>query len=511
MVTVSDNSLSARDTFFLNKIVGLGVDYTDNIAYVKTTREYLSKKIGVNIRTITRRLNHLGEVGYVNVESKLGKNGGYIIKLNPDKFSFPIDDSLLKNPTKTFTNLVDKLYHKKSRNRGVRRTKTEMDQLRREQERMTSQQRSENKMLETKYLMKPLDWDFFASTSEPDTNFRVWVISRAYDAFVKAYEHKYEVSYRNKEHVGTFYYGKGKKSHSNSYKSLKDGFIGSRNFDAFKKLLDLSRDLNENPIVLMGKVFERYSFNHYSYQHPARIPVPNQVMDKKGVDVIMSSLKNQKEMNRFRMGASTDFLNNAEIIAINREYLSIDNSQDTDYNEELTGDKQLLSLKHYYNQLMFNAKSRLNKSELKVLDYFMREQIDLIIGKTGISHVLSEYATVAFETLKPYIDKSLEEGTINQTFYDLANLMGNYESKATGNATVMLSSAYVANKNGYNIARRVHAIIKQRQGDYYTIHEVMKVIQKVPDLLSLTKSGLLDRKVVLIEYWQIQNLMLKSR
>lgn len=500
MVTVSDNSLNARDTFFLNKVVGIGVDYTDNIAYVKTTREYLSKKIGVNIRTITRRLNHLGEIGYVNVESKSGKNGGYVIKLNPEKFSFPVDDSLLKNPTKTFTTLIDKLYYKKPRNKGIRRTRAEMDQLRREQELMTSQQRSENKILNTKYTIKPLDWDFFSNTSDPDTNFRVWVISRAYDAFVKAYEHKYEVSYRNKEHIGTFYYGKGKKSHSNAYKSLKDGFIGSRNFNAFKKLLDLSKELNENPIVLMGKVFERYSFNHYRYQHPARIPVPNQIMDKKGVDVIKSSLRNQKEVNRFRMGASTDFLNNVEIIAINREYLSIDNFKTIDYNEELTGDKQLLSLKHYYNQLMFNAKSRLNHKDLKVLDYFMREQIELIIGNTGVSHVISEYATLAFETLKPYIDKSLKDGTINETFYDLANLMGNYDKKATGNSTVMLSSAYVANKNGSNIARRVHAIIKQRQGDYYSVHQVIKVIQKVPDLLPLTKSGLIDRKVVLNKY-----------
>lgn len=499
MLEVLDKSLNAKDTFFLNKILGLGVDVENNVAYIKTNRDIISRKIGVNIKTVTRRLSHLGDIGFINVEKKLGKNGGYVIKLNPDKFNFPNDDSVLKNPTTSFIKLVDKLYTKKNRNKGVRRTRSEMAIIRDEQSRMSELQRKENSILINEYSSKPIDWNFFSKTSNPDRNLRIWVISRAYDAYVRAYENKYERSYKQKEHIGSFYYGKGKKSHADYYHSLRDGFIGSRNYNSFNKLLEFSDELNENPIVLMGKVFERYAFNHYSYQHPARIPVPNQIVDVKGISVIRSSLKNQKETNRYRMGASTDFIGSAELISINRMYLDID-SESYDYSKELSGSSELISLSHYYSQLMFNASSILDKHEIKVLHYYMNEQLRLILGRTGISHVSSEIATVYFEELKPFIDNAIENHTLNELFRELSRLMGNYSDNYTGNSSYMMASAYRANINGNNIARRVRAVLLQRNDSYYTIHDVMEVVSKVGTLLPLTKIGMLDRNVVFNQY-----------
>ena len=500
MVQVLEKSLDAKDTFFLNSILDLGVSIEENIAYIKTNRELIARKVGVNIKTVTRRLTHLGKIDVVSVEKKLGKNGGYVIKLNPDKFNFPDDDSILKLPDASFTKLVDKLYVKKPRNMGIRRTKSEMAIYKEEQRQMSYNQRQENKILTQDYATKPIDWKFFEGTSNPELNLKLWVISRAYDAYVRAYENKYESSYKRKEHIGTFYYGKSRKSHTDSYHSLKDGFIGSRNYNSFNKLLELSVDLNENPIVLMGKVFERYAYNHYSYQHPARIPVPNQVIDVKGISVIKQSLSNQKDTNRHRMGASTDFLGSAELISINRLYLSMDKNTYTDYIEELDNTSEMLSLKHYYNQLIFNARSLLNSHDIDVLKYYINEQVRMIVGRTGITHVSSEISTVYFEELKPYIDDAIKNHHINDTFVQLADKMGNYSSGSSGKNAYMLASAYKANKNGNNIARRVRSVLLQRAGNYYSIHEVISVINKIPNLLPLTKIGMLDRNVVFNNY-----------
>ncbi len=500
MVQVLDKSLNAKDTFFLNRILDLGVSVEENVAYIKTNREIISRKVGINIKTVTRRLSHLGNIRIISVEKKLGKNGGYVIKLNPDKFNFPEKGSVLKSPDASFVKLVDKLYTKKSRNFGVRRTKSEMSAFREEQRQMSYAERQENKILTNEYKNKPIDWNFFSRTSNPELNLRLWVISRAYDAYVRAYENKYETSYKRKEHIGTFYYGKSRKSHNDSYRSLRDGFIGTRNYKSFKKLMDFSEQVNENPIVLMGKVFERYAYNHYSYQHPARIPVPNQVTDVKGLSVIKQSLSNQKETNRHRMGASTDFLSSVELISINRMYLNINTTKPINYMLELERTPEMMSLRHYYNQLMFNARSLLSEKDLNILKYYINEQVRLMVGRTGISHVSSEIATVYFEELKPYIEDAITNKHVNDTFIQLSDVMGNYSQGSSGSNAYMLASAYKANKNGNNIARRVRAVLLQRSGSYYTVHEVMGVISKIPNLLPLTKIGMLDRKIVFTSY-----------
>lgn len=500
MLTIKDNSLNAKDTFYLNKILGLGYEVLDNVAYIKIKRNELANALGVNSKTITRKLQQFGEVGYVKVDKKRGRNGGYVLQLNPDKFNFPADDSNLKKPTKNIVNMVEKLYKRKDRVQGVRRTQEEMALYRKEQERMSEEQRQANKLLMTDYRFKAVDWNFFSQTSEPERNFRIWVISRAYDTYVKMYEDKYVQSYKAKEHVGQFYYGIPRRRHSKTYHSLTGEFIGNRNFKSFSKLLDYAEEINENPIVLMGKVFERYAFNHYSYEHKPKVPVPNQVVDKNGIRVIETSLKNQKETNRNRMRASTDFMGNVELISINREYLEFGNKSIKDYIQVLGDTSETRSFRNFYNQLMFNVKDKLTLPEQHTLRYFMNEQARMLVGRTGVTHVSSELGSVYFDMLKKNFKQSVDTNTVNEFFSQLADLMGNYETGSAGMGAFSMASAYKANEDWNNNARKVRTIILQRYNMYSRVSEVMAVIEKIATYLPLTKLGMLKRDIVLKNY-----------
>lgn len=495
--------LNTKDTFFINKTIGLGVKFINDIAYVKTTREALSGVTKVTPKTITRKLSKFGKLGLISIEHKTGVNGGIIIKLNPDEFNFENQESMLANPTETDIKLADKLFSKYTRSKGIRRTKLEIKEYNDNKRRLTERAKLDNNLLINEYAgKKALDWEFFSRTANPDEYLQIWIISRAYDSFVKSYEKKFVDSYN--EYIGSgFRYGFKSPKHPYHYRSLQGAFIDSYNFKSFKKLVEMSKEMGVNPIVAMGKVFERYSYTHYTYKKYAHVPVPNQIVDKNGKRIIEESRINQRMSNRLYEGMTTDFLNNPETLAVYNLYNNVvDGSVDRSVTEKIISNFGRGSLYHYYNQVILNVKSVLSEEEVRAVKFYIEEQVNMMTDNRSLYLTQTEVGSLTLRLAIPKLLNKIDELGLEVNALSVAQEnIGAYGIKPSNtNMEFMYKSIWAEVKTANNIAREVYRIYKQSTGEWYSITTLQNVLHKVAKYIPTTSTGMLNRDIVMNNY-----------
>lgn len=503
MSITTSEKLNTKDTFFINKAISLGVKFFKDVAYIKTTREALSEVTRVTPKTITRKLSKFGDIGLVSVEHKTGSNGGIIIKLNPDKFSFEDQESMLVNPTKSDIKLADKLFSKYSRTKGIRRTKLEIKEYNDIKRKLTERAKQDNNILINEYAgIKAIDWDFFSRTADPDKYLQVWLLSRAYDSFVKSYEKLFVDSYNDYDGKG-FRYGMRTPKHPYHYRSLQGAFIYSYNFKSFMKLIEYANSIKSNPIIVMGKVFERYAYTHYTYKKYAHVPIPNQLVDKNGRRIVEESLSNQRMSNRMYEGMTTDFLNNPELLALYNLYTSVVNPiEHVDINDKIIRNFGHGSLYHYYNTMMLNVSSILDEEELKVVKFYMSEQVNMMTDNRSVYLTQTEVGAMTMRTSIPkLLSKIRESGVEVNALAVIQENIGAVGIKPSNTNMEFISNAVWSEiKTGNNIAREAYRIVGQSIGNWYPIAKMQKVLHKVSKYIPTTSTGMLNRKVVMNNY-----------
>lgn len=503
MPITTTEKLNTKDTFFINKALGIGVKFIKDVAYIKTTREALAEVTKVTPKTITRKLSKFGDIGLVSVEHKTGNNGGIIIKLNPDKFNFEDQESILVNPTKKDITLADKLFSKYNRNKGIRRTKLEVKEYNENKRLMTEKSKRDNSILINEYAgKKAIDWDFFSRTSNPDKYLEVWMVSRAYDSFVKAYEKLYVDSYNDYDNQG-FRYGIQAPKHPYHYRSLQGAFIDSYNFKSFYKLIEYAKSIKVNPIVAMGKVFERYAYTHYTYKRYARVPVPNQLVDKNGKRIIHESLVNQRMSNRMYGGMTTNLLNNPELLAVYNLYNKLtDNVQEDSIIDKIVHNFGHGSLYHYYNTMLLNVSSLLSEDELKAVKFYMEEQVNMMLDNRSVYLTQTEVGAMTMRISIPKLLAKIDElGVEVNSLAVIQENIGAYDIAPSNTNMEFISNAVWSEiKTANNIAREVYRVFKQKSEDWYSFSYLQKVLHKVAKYIPTTSTGMINRDIVMNNY-----------
>jgi len=495
--------LNTKDTFFINKALEIGVNVSNKVAYVRTNRDELSRLTNVSTKTITRKLKKFGDIGLVSVEHKTGINGGVIIKLNPDKFYFSNMESMLVNPTKSDIKLVNSVFNKYNRSKGLRRTKSEMQEYNELKKTFNNKVKSYNEKLINNYIsMKPIDWSFFSETDSSEEYFKIWLLSRAYDSFVKAYEKLYTDAYAKYNGSG-FRYGFKNPRHPMYYRSLQGAFIESYNFKSFRKILEFSSDKNINPIVAMGKVFERYAYTHFTFNRNPKVPVPNQIIDKNGKNAIEQAIINQRMTNRFRHGLTTDFLNSPEIMSVYNTYNDYTRGfNPSPIDERIATNFGKNSLYHYYNLMMKNVESELEDNELELLNFYIREQLGIMLDNQSVELLQSEVGALTLRETVPKLLSIAAEDTSIDVIGILQQHLGkhgsNYNKDMNGK---WMSNAIWTELNSTNIARETRRVYYQSTGNWFSISEMQKILPKINKYLPTSKTGMLDRDKVMSDYW----------
>lgn len=491
-VTLKEN-ISPRDTFLVNSILGLGVTVQNHVAYVKTTRKELAREANVSTKTITRKIQKFGDVGLISFEHKMGAKGGLIIKLNPDKFHFGDLKSPLTNPTKGETRLIDRLFPSYQRTKAIRRTKTEMAEYNQLRSKFTKKVLDANNTLLNEYIgKKDLNWEFFNGMEDNGHSYQVWLLSRAYDAMVSAYEKQYVDDYNDPDNHQL--YGYPKRKHGINYRSLDGAFIGSYNYKSFERLITFSDEIGYNPVIVMGKVFERYVYTHKMYNRKAKIPVPNQLIDKNGTRIVKESIENQKKANKFNGTLSTDFKNSPELMAVYKVYTNYSYHKETSPISTLSLIKNnfgMESLYHYYTQAIYNISSILTDQETRAVDFYLRQQVGLMIDHQATVAISAEIPSLSIRIASEQLPDSSKEELTNLISTSMGSVSGGKsQSKWFENAIETVLS-------GRNIAQETYRIEFERYGLFYSVQDIAAALNKVKDYIPVSPVGSLIRKNVL--------------
>lgn len=492
METVEVNTqLNTRDAFLMRQLLGLGVSVQNHVAYVKTTRAELARTAKVSTKTITRKIQYFGDVGLISFEHKKGAKGGLIIKLNPNKFTFDNLKSPLTDPTVQETKLVNRLFPSYNKPKAIRRTKTEMKEFRDLKKSFTRDIANANDILINDYIgKKDIDWDLFSRTENTEHNYQVWLLSRAYDAMVFTYEKMYVDEYKDPENGHLYGYEKSK--HNKGYRSLNGAFFGSYNFKSFERLIDFSNSIKQNPILVMGKVFERYSYTHHMYNKKAKIPVPNQLVDKNGRRIVHEAIVNQKSANKFYGTISTDFKDNPELVLAFTMYENF-----VKHNEPVSTLSLINNsfgqgpLYHFYTQMIYNVSQELEDDKVRAIDFYMREQVKMMIDKTASTMVVSNTAKLAINLANEKIDSDLLPYAVTQNMGSLTP--DEYEEKWVSNAieTILTDSQTMTEP---------YIVENQRNNLYYTVPEVSDALKQANKYIPIAPSGMLKRTSILEKF-----------
>lgn len=489
--TLKKEYISPKDIFIINKILGLGISVQNHVAYVKTTRNDIARETKVSLKTVTRKLQQYGDLSLISFEKKLGAKGGLIIKLNPEKFNFTGVKSALTNPTKKETKLVNRLFPSYNKKVAIRRTKTEMAEYRELKRTMSNKTEKANNLLITEYIgKKDIDWDFFRTIDDSEHVYKVWLLSRVYDSMVDTYEKYYTEEYHNVDNGYAIGYEKEK--HSAGYKSLNGAFIGSYNFKAFERLIEFSNEVKMSPAVIMSKVFERYRYTHVMYNKKAKIPVPNQLVDKNGKRIFKEALFNQRATGRFNGTLAIDMGYNPELAQVFSIYEQVSKEMPYQTTNQFLYEKEgLSSAYHYYNQVMFNiSQEGASYEEARVIDFYIHEQYKIKHTRIPSVAIGTEIGNYVVEMVKEQ-GYELEDNAIART---VADAFGTEISSENRDINWYKKLGTYANKKG--IALEVTRVDNQRQGHSYTMAQIAQVVDKYQKYFPVSKSGMLKFEVI---------------
>lgn len=479
----------------------LPVTIENNIAYIISNRKTLSKLSGKTVKTVTRNLKSFSEANLIKLEYRLGKDGGYVIMLNPDLLDFSIRDNPLTNPTKEDISLINKIFplSDKRKPKGIRRTKAEMESYRAQLVAQSDKERKLNNIVSNETLFG-VNWTLFKKTGNATHNYKIWLTTKAYDNFVYTYETYYTNLYKTLLEQGVpagKRRGMRTRKHNTNYTSLKDLWFGTPNWKTAEKIVKASDELNITPVAFISKVFERYNYTHMMTGKPAHIPMLNQVIDKNGYRYVVESIRNQKFLTKMRSGnLPIEFMKSLTLKHINFIFNALDKGINIyDIPDPIAEN----SYKKYYDLVSRNIKRLVDIDKYKAIDYYLKEQIAFANQTDTLRYSASDTIYYAMNKLKPIVEEELLENpdSIDPAIYMLETMGpdsdNNNLSGYKGYHAEALFSTYKEHTQDGFILRSVVQVEKQRENIDFTYQYLQEAISEVGDMIPVTNLGLLDR------------------
>lgn len=260
-------------------------------------KKELAEKVDKSVRTITRLLNKLETYQSITKSARKGRHGGTVIMVHDwsdvPKESHP--DNAYTGTSKKAKALRDKMFP----NKGTYKPDNLTPEERIRRKKLREQKNNENEVmnLELQELEYPTK-SFFQRTSEPELNYKAYLLGRIYEALLVSYPEQW----RNEaESVGdeegfkqaTKWLGK-----FSCYTVIKKEFMGTISHEHFKKLSVFLDQNNISPMDYLQPQFEHLDFLIRSGNSRATPPYINTLLTDKAKQRYYDSLEWKRNFDR---------------------------------------------------------------------------------------------------------------------------------------------------------------------------------------------------------------------
>ena len=554
MTTVKSKINNKTDEFIEQLLQSNEIVVTNNVAMMKTSRKALSEATGRSTKTITRALERLEKYGMVSVEYRLGRNGGYVIKFNPEMFEFDgIDSNILTNPTKEDVTLINQVFSetRPHKVKGDMLTEAEYKRYKADQMLLEEKYREYNHQL-AKYWTNIGDnmipWEFFEQFGEDtDRYYKAYLLSKTYDTIAVAWDqyvvrmHEFDKeTAKDREFYPVRGWDNRTRVHMDNYHSLRPfGWFGSSNWNTALRLVDYFE--NEypglNPVVYISALFEQgvnfqtWKFSQNDFTAKILFPHMRDLDNKRFKKYYDSRIANQEMTVRMYGGIRVDMLNNPRIFALSKiwegiisgtEASSVCTPDFSNYEELPSFDAEDFvewgkTFQHNYDYILsnleINAKELdLSEREINMVMKFVSDNFAIAQGKLMtedwlFSPVLALSMTKAMDNqyqgearvlLNTWmLSEDIQEYVTDKAFPTVSPTGGAME-KTWGRELVEHEKLTMYRWLGDNNVGLIHDVMniiglaQQRNSMYNSLIELQVALKKASQFVKLDEFGLLD-------------------
>lgn len=281
---------------FQKFIVGC-LTYTKQVGkqfVARFTGKDLANDMQTDPRIVRRFIDRAQKQGLVQVTTRRGRNGGYLLQFNQDLIHFDNPDTILNAPEEPVSNpdAKDEQIH-------MSPTKTA--------------QRESRGALMRRLNSMPLSYDMFKELDNPDEAFGGYLVGKAYD--------RYNFLFVNKQAIDM---GKSPIVNEN-YSQFKAGkLFGSANLTTFTEVYKMCRDLKINPVYYLSAIFSNAEFLASNRHKLMTVPYVNTLMSR------MDEFKSQEHYDKTYFKTSMyaphqtiQFVDNPEISLIHNYFQEV--------------------------------------------------------------------------------------------------------------------------------------------------------------------------------------------
>lgn len=361
----------------------------------KTT---VAEELGKDTRTVTRYLNQLSDMGFVETTAKRGRNGGTIVMFNTELFSFEPTDNPITSETKEADEIREKVFPRKPKKQPKKRyrSKAQIAEERALQLQKSNENSRLNDILET---MPTVNRDFFENFDEPRLYFQGYLIAQMYNAYAVVFPKNRHEFYadidpkKSEEGLKSMY-----KAHG--YNVLPARFVGTPQYNKFVELAKYCNENEINPLSYLTVMFEYAEWlSGIGKARVGAIPYVNSLLSEDSKDRFL----NQKSFyRRMRNSYGLFRLSNSTVPFIGAKYPII-NSLHFAYKYDRTSKdaldpliKELYEMTnfstkattlagYYFSTLKDVCKSDLEEDEKQAICDFLKEQVALYSRNNSIS------------------------------------------------------------------------------------------------------------------------------
>lgn len=437
----------------------------------------LAEESGVSVRTINRYLKTLEEQGFIRTSTKRGNNGGTVITLNSERVKIKDHpDNPITGTTKTAEEIRKKYLpgkepYKKKTNREYRSKR----QIAEDRLLQTEKEREMERLNDILSKQLTPDREFFEQTDDPELNYKAWLLSRMYNGFLVEYPriwmNKFEAQ-KNKEAFDWADKLYGKYRH---YEILRDErFMGTQNFEHFKKLSIMIDEKGYNPLEYLESQF-RYFFYLVGMGTPAKPPYVNTLWGEQAEHRHVHNQDWKKDFDREhpyfkKRGDIVSRVDSRILMLMDWEY-SKGFYNDTDiYGDYIETKFQDQPMEFYENRIVEYYRTAMEKIEESDISdeakyhtsEWVKQAVAINMSRESVSpfiYLLSSYRQVdmLFNNVKRETDN------IRKAYFQVGNYSGAEQTSPRENRTFI--------EKGYH----THWAVKGHESFYNTLYTISKV------------------------------------
>lgn len=240
---------------FVEHIASQATQWGENFATCLKKTE-VATEVSQDVRTVTRHINKLRDLGLVTKEAKRGKGGGTVVVFNSELLNFEPTDNPLTSETKEAKEIRETVFPSKPKKEPKRHYRTKQ-QIAEDRALRTQQQNWEADM-NARIAKHSINRDLFDNFENPQRAFRAYVISKIFDAYTVYFSQQRMERFKGKDDQR---YNQAKRVFAQRYhyRSMPHEFVGTVQFKHFYKLARFLGD-DIDPLAYLTVQFERAEY-----------------------------------------------------------------------------------------------------------------------------------------------------------------------------------------------------------------------------------------------------------